>query len=62
MLLLIAIVAAIALTLRQRKDSRRLDPSQQVRVKAADRLRMVKMDADVEPKPVAEPAAAKEGT
>ena len=60
-LLLIAIVAAIALTLRERKDSRHLDPSQQVRVKAADRVRLVKMDADVEPPPVAAEPAAKEG-
>jgi NADH-quinone oxidoreductase subunit J len=42
-LLLVAIVAAIALTLRRRKDSRYLNPSQQVRAKKADRLRIVKM-------------------
>ena len=42
-LLLVAIIAAIALTLRRRKDSRYLNPSEQVRVKAADRVRMVKM-------------------
>ena len=45
MLLLVAIIAAIALTLRQRKDSRSQDPSQQVLAKKADRLRIVKMDA-----------------
>ena len=49
-LLLVAIIAAIALTLRQRKDSRYIDPSQQVRVKKADRLRIVKMAAVVEPR------------
>jgi NADH-quinone oxidoreductase subunit J len=38
-LLLVAIIAAIALTLRRRKDSRYLNPSEQVRVKAADRVR-----------------------
>jgi NADH-quinone oxidoreductase subunit J len=43
-LLLVAIIAAIALTLRQRKDSRHMDPGLQVRVKSADRLRMVKME------------------
>jgi NADH-quinone oxidoreductase subunit J len=43
-LLLVAIIAAIALTLRERKDSRYQDPSQQVRVKKADRLRIIKMD------------------
>ena len=47
-LLLVAIIAAIALTLRQRKDSRHMDPSEQVRVKKADRLRVVQMRATVE--------------
>ncbi len=42
-LLLVAIVAAIALTLRKRKDSRYLDPSEQVKVTKAQRLRIVKM-------------------
>jgi NADH-quinone oxidoreductase subunit J len=42
-LLLVAIIAAIALTLRRRKDSRHLDPGQQVRAKKADRVRLVKM-------------------
>jgi NADH-quinone oxidoreductase subunit J len=47
-LLLVAIIAAIALTLRARKDSRHTDPSQQVKVKAADRVRLIKMPAVVE--------------
>jgi len=47
-LLLVAIIAAIALTLRARKDSRRMDPGQQVRVKKADRVRLVKMDPTIE--------------
>jgi NADH-quinone oxidoreductase subunit J len=47
-LLLVAIIAAIALTLRARKDSRHMDPSQQVRAKKADRLRLVKMKPVVE--------------
>jgi NADH-quinone oxidoreductase subunit J len=42
-LLLVAIVAAIALTLRQRKDSKHIDPSLQVRVKASDRLQIIKL-------------------
>ncbi|EGJ11191.1 MULTISPECIES: NADH-quinone oxidoreductase subunit J [Rubrivivax] len=42
-LLLVAIVAAIALTLRHRKDSRRVDPAMAVRVKRADRVRLVKV-------------------
>jgi NADH-quinone oxidoreductase subunit J len=57
-LLLVAIIAAIALTLRRRKDSKYQNPSDQVRVRAADRMRMVKMDAVVEaPDPVPVPAA-----
>ena len=57
-LLLVAIIAAIALTLRERKDSRHMDPSQQVRVRKADRLRVVKMDPTVAspPTPAVPPA------
>jgi NADH-quinone oxidoreductase subunit J len=58
-ILLVAIIAAIALTLRQRKDSKHTDPSQQVRVKAADRLSIIKLPPTlVEPEP--EPVAAVE--
>ncbi len=46
--LLVAIVAAIALTLRDRKDSKSMDPAKQVLVKKADRIRIVKMQAEVE--------------
>jgi NADH-quinone oxidoreductase subunit J len=42
-ILLVAIVAAIALTLRQRKDSKHASPSDQVRVKARDRVEIIKM-------------------
>lgn len=42
-ILLVAIVSAIALTMRERKDTKAQDPGEQVKVKAADRLRMVKM-------------------
>jgi len=58
-LLLVAIVAAIALTLRRRKDGRFQNPNQQVRVQAADRVRLVKMDPVVSV-PSA-PAAGTEG-
>lgn len=58
-LLLVAMVAAVALTLRQRKDSRYLDPSQQVKAKKADRVRLVQMPAVVEAAPAA--AKAEEG-
>ncbi len=43
-ILLVAMIAAIALTLRQRKDSKAIDPSIQVRVRAADRLSIVKVE------------------
>jgi NADH-quinone oxidoreductase subunit J len=58
-LLLVAIIAAIALTLRRRKDSRYLDPSEQVKVTKADRLKIVKMAPTVAA-PAAD-AAPKEG-
>ncbi len=45
-LLLVAIVAAIALTLRGRKDSKHQDPSLQVKVDKGDRLRLVSMAND----------------
>ena len=48
-ILLVAIVAAIALTLRRRKDTRSQDPSQQVRARAADRVRLVSMPAEKDP-------------
>ncbi|KQT10418.1 NADH-quinone oxidoreductase subunit J [Ramlibacter sp. Leaf400] len=58
-ILLVAIVAAIALTLRQRKDSKHMDPARQVRVRAGDRLQVVKMPPTmVAPPPQPEPAAA----
>ena len=55
-ILLVAMLAAIALTLRHRKDSKKIDASLQVRVKAGDRLSMVKM----EPTRQAEPEVANE--
>ncbi|MDO9101326.1 MAG: NADH-quinone oxidoreductase subunit J [Candidatus Nitrotoga sp.] len=45
-LLLVAIVAAIALTLRRRRDVKSQEPNKQVLVKKADRLRIVSMVAD----------------
>ena len=45
-LLLVAIVAAVALTLRRRKDLRYVDAAEQVTANAADRVRLVKMDTD----------------
>ncbi len=45
-ILLVAIVAAILLTLRRRDDYKHIDPEKQVHVKAEDRMRIVKMDAE----------------
>jgi NADH-quinone oxidoreductase subunit J len=47
-ILLVAIVAAIALTLRRRKDSRHQDPSQQVKARREERVRLVSMPAEKE--------------
>ncbi len=44
-ILLVAMIAAIALTLRARKDTKTIDPSVQVRVKARDRLVVMKVEA-----------------
>ena len=51
-ILLVAIIAAIALTLRERKDSKYTNPADQVRVKARDRLQVIKMKATLEALPV----------
>jgi NADH-quinone oxidoreductase subunit J len=47
-ILLVAIVAAIALTLRGRKDSKFQNPEEQLRVKSGDRLKVVNMASDGE--------------
>lgn len=46
LILLVAIIAAITLALRRRKDSKYQDPRKQIRVQPADRLRVVKMPAE----------------
>jgi NADH-quinone oxidoreductase subunit J len=45
-LLLVAIVAAIALTMRKRKDTKYQDPARQVTVRREDRVRLVSMPAE----------------
>jgi NADH-quinone oxidoreductase subunit J len=55
--LLVAIIAAISLTLRERKDSKRIDPSEQIKAKKADRLRIVSMKPESAPRDVASDAA-----
>ena len=47
-ILLVAIIAAIALTLRRRKDTRHQDPAEQVRARREDRVRLVSMPAEKE--------------
>jgi len=55
--LLVAIVAAIALTLRSRKDARHQSPAEQVAVRRSDRLRIVRMP----PEPGGAPATDRGG-
>ena len=45
-ILLVGIVAAIGLTMRKRPETKYQDPGRQVTVKAKDRLRVIKMDAE----------------
>jgi len=47
--LLVAIVAAIALTLRQRKDAHHQNPADQVAVRRSDRLTIVRMPSEAGP-------------
>jgi NADH-quinone oxidoreductase subunit J len=58
-ILLVAIIAAVALTLRKRKDTKAIDPGLAVRVKRNDRLRIVKMEA-VNQRAIDEASAAAE--
>ena len=46
LILLVAIVAAIALTMRRRKDTKYLDPAKQIDIRRADRVRVIKMPAE----------------
>ncbi|WP_024929776.1 NADH-quinone oxidoreductase subunit J [Methylophilus sp. OH31] len=52
--LLVAMIAAIVLTLRERKDNKSMNPADQVKVKRSDRIRIVSMPAEVEEAPAAE--------
>jgi NADH-quinone oxidoreductase subunit J len=60
-ILLVAIIAAVALTLRRRKDTKHFAPGDAVRVKRNDRLRIVKMQ-NVDQPALDAAAAAKEST
>ena len=46
LILLVAIIAAIALAMRRRKDSKYQDPRKQIRVQPSERLRIVKMPTE----------------
>ena len=59
-ILLVAIIAAIALTLRERKDTKTNDPTAAVRTRPADRLRIVKMPAVSRPRPSDEAATGRQ--
>ena len=47
-ILLVGIVAAVALTLRGKRKSKAVSPSEQVFVKAKDRVRIIKMPAETQ--------------
>ena len=59
-ILLVAIIAAIALTLRERKDSKYINPADQIRVKRGDRVSLIKMKSVVAEPAVAVASAASE--
>ena len=48
LVLLVAMVAAVALTLRKRKGTKYVHPSQQIAVKRADRVELLTMPAEKE--------------
>jgi NADH-quinone oxidoreductase subunit J len=58
-ILTVAVVAAVMLTLRRRPGAKHQNPAEQVRAKPAERVRLVKMQAEV---PVVEAPKAEEGT
>lgn len=57
LLLLLGMVAAVALTMRKRKDSKYFAPGDAVRVQSSDRLRIVKMKAEARVNGDSQPAA-----
>ncbi len=59
-ILLVAMIAAIALTLRKRKDSKAISASNQVHVRARDRVQLVSMGVTQQPLLSAQPAPTAE--
>jgi len=58
-LLLVAIIAAIALTLRKRKDSKYVNATQQLKATKSERMRIVQMKATLAPPPDIAPRGGK---
>ena len=57
-ILVVAMIAAIALTLRERKDTKFVAVSDQIHVKPGDRMKLVKVDVTKPALPPVPPAAA----
>ncbi len=49
MILLVAIIAAIALTHRKRQETKYQEPGEQVKVRPGDRLRVLSMPSEKKP-------------
>lgn len=47
-ILLVAVIVAVMLTLRKRNDSKAMHPSEQLAVKRNDRIRVIKMAAEID--------------
>jgi NADH-quinone oxidoreductase subunit J len=60
-ILLVAIVSAIALTLRRRKPSKYMDPARQINVRRQDRVRIVSMPSEKKQDSGAEDSASAKG-
>ena len=56
-ILTVAVVAAVMLTLRKREGTKTQNPAEQSRVKASDRIRIIKMQAEVPVREAATPDA-----
>jgi NADH-quinone oxidoreductase subunit J len=61
-ILLLAMVAAVTLTLRKRKDTKYVNPADAVKVKSKDRVRIVKMTAESDRAKAAAAASATQNT
>ena len=47
-ILLVALIAAVVLNLRQRRDNKQLNPAEQIAIKRKDRVRIVSMPSEKE--------------